>query len=111
MHRKLVPITKRVHFPSTDELKSLKAQTGFNATQLQRLFRRFHHLDKEGKGFLTKDDLMHVHEVNEVPNLFGKINHGIETRYSLQIVLNPIGERIVDMFFQQRNAASRYEKY
>ncbi len=48
---------------SAEEIKEVRKETGFTKTQVRRLFSRFHHLDKEGKGFLTRDDLMLVTEV------------------------------------------------
>jgi len=49
--------------PLLEEMKKIKKETGFNSTQIKRLFRRFHALDKGGKGYLTKEDLMQVNEV------------------------------------------------
>ena len=47
----------------SDELRSIKKETGFTYSQVKRLFRRFHHLDKDGRGYLRKEDLMTIHEV------------------------------------------------
>lgn len=46
-----------------EELTRLKAETGFTDDNIKRLFTRFQHLDKDGKGYLDKDDLMAIPEV------------------------------------------------
>ena len=48
---------------SAEEVKVIKKETGFSEAQVKRLFRRFHHLDKGGKGYLTKEELLHIKEV------------------------------------------------
>lgn len=42
----------------------LMQETGFNKTQIHRLYIRFQHLDKDKKGYLVKDDLMNVPQVS-----------------------------------------------
>lgn len=46
------------------EVQQLQAETGFTRGNIKRLFHRFQHLDKDGKGYLTKQDLMSIPEVS-----------------------------------------------
>ena len=53
---------------ATDDLtpefvNGLMKDTGFNKSQISRLYIRFQHLDKEKKGFLTKEDLVKIPQV------------------------------------------------
>ena len=54
---------------SKDFIQELMEETGFNQTQINRLYIRFQHLDKNKKGYLVKDDLSNVPQVN---NFFKK---------------------------------------
>jgi Ca2+-binding EF-hand superfamily protein len=45
-------------------MKQLKVDTGFSPSQIHRLHIRFQHLDTECKGYLTKQDLMHIQQVS-----------------------------------------------
>jgi len=45
------------------EVEQLQMETGFSNRNIRRLFERFQHLDKERKGFLTKQDFMSIPEV------------------------------------------------
>ena len=49
---------------SKDFIQELMEETGFNQTQINRLYIRFQHLDKNKKGYLVKDDLSNVPQVN-----------------------------------------------
>ncbi|XP_063729315.1 calcineurin B homologous protein 1-like [Symsagittifera roscoffensis] len=60
-----------------DEILEIKYKTSFTEKQIERLYSRFTALDKEQKGFLTKNDLLRIPELS----------------------INPLGERIVDAFF------------
>ncbi len=46
------------------ELERLKAETGFTSKHVRRLYIRFKHLDRAGKGYLDRDDLLF--RLNEV---------------------------------------------
>ena len=45
------------------EMRDIRKETGFSAAQVNRLFARFQALDKQNRGYLVKDDLLHIHEV------------------------------------------------
>ncbi|CAD5230412.1 unnamed protein product [Bursaphelenchus xylophilus] len=62
-----------------EEIQGICASTGFNRNQLLRLHRRFVELDRDGNGYLTKDDMMRITKLN----------------------VNPLGERVVDAFFTE----------
>ncbi|KAI3386412.1 hypothetical protein SNEBB_000919 [Seison nebaliae] len=62
-----------------EEIVNLEKETGFNGAQIKRLYSRFTSLDKHSNGFLTRDDLLRI------PDL----------------AINPLGERIVDCFFDE----------
>ncbi|TRY79139.1 hypothetical protein TCAL_13725 [Tigriopus californicus] len=62
---------------SPEMLKEVKIETGFTTRQVNRLFSRFQQLDHDNTQYLTKEDLGHIKE----------------------IILNPLGDRIVDFFF------------
>lgn len=61
---------------SDDLLNLLIAQTGFNKTQIHRLFLRYEILDKDKKGYLVAEDLL------EIP----------------QVKFNPVSEKIIEAF-------------
>ncbi|MFH4976585.1 hypothetical protein AB6A40_003294 [Gnathostoma spinigerum] len=62
---------------SPSEMADLIRTTGFHKSQIKRLYNRFASLDREGKGYLDRDDLLRVPELS----------------------LNPLGDRIVAAFF------------
>ena len=49
---------------SADFVQELMDETGFNQKQIHRLYIRFRHLDKDKKGYLTKEDLLRLPQVN-----------------------------------------------
>jgi len=55
---------------SPEELRQLKAETGFTDDNIKRLYSRFQHLDKDRKGYLEKQDLMDIPEVSAKTILF-----------------------------------------
>merc|ERR1712083_196548 len=61
---------------SDDLINLLIAQTGFNKTQIHRLYIRYQHLDKDKKGYLVTEDLL------EIP----------------QVKFNPVSEKIIETF-------------
>lgn len=69
--------SKREYKLSPEMLKEVKMETGFSTRQVNRLFSRFQQLDHDNTQYLTKADLHHIKE----------------------IILNPVGDRIVDFFF------------
>ena len=57
----------------------IQQETGFSKKEVSRLFERFQELDVEGKGFLSRRDLLAIPEIS----------------------LNPVGDRIVHAFFKE----------
>lgn len=64
-----------------DEIERISGETKFTASQIERLHSRFTHLDRSNRGSLSKSDLMAIPELS----------------------INPIGDRIVQMFFLELN--------
>ncbi|KAI0985744.1 hypothetical protein GJ496_011069 [Pomphorhynchus laevis] len=60
------------------EIEEIQTATGFRPKQIHRLFNRFKHLDKQDTGFLSREDLLSIPEVN----------------------INPLGERLVDVMIE-----------
>ncbi|CAM2725775.1 unnamed protein product [Rotaria socialis] len=61
-----------------EDLQNICQQTGFTTKQVQRLYSRFKALDKRDCGFLTREDLLCIPEVN----------------------INPLGERLIDVIME-----------
>jgi len=62
-----------------DEIRQISTETGFSRNQIVRLYSRFLSLDKQGRGFLDRDDFLRIPE----------------------LAINPLGDRIVDAFFTE----------
>ncbi|KAK6109432.1 calcium-binding protein, putative [Brugia malayi] len=62
-----------------DEIQAISAETGFSRNQIVRLYSRFLSLDKQGRGYLDRDDFLRIPE----------------------LAINPLGDRIVDAFFTE----------
>jgi len=62
-----------------EDLERIESETGFTANQIDRLYSRFSRLDKEGKGFLSREDFLRIPE----------------------LAINPLGDRIVHGFFYE----------
>jgi len=62
-----------------EDIQGIQEETGFTANQIERLFSRFSSLDKQGKGFLSREDFLRIPE----------------------LAINPLGDRIVHAFFQE----------
>lgn len=63
----------------TDEnIKEISDETGFTSNQIERLWSRFTSLDKQQKGYLTREDFLRIPE----------------------LAINPLGDRIVHAFFR-----------
>ncbi|VDK85179.1 unnamed protein product [Litomosoides sigmodontis] len=62
-----------------DEIQVISAETGFSRNQIVRLYSRFLSLDKQGRGYLDRDDFLRIPE----------------------LAINPLGDRIVDAFFTE----------
>jgi len=61
-----------------EDLQNICQQTGFTVKQVQRLYSRFKTLDKRDCGYLTREDLLCIPEVN----------------------INPLGERLIDVIME-----------
>ncbi|VDK85886.1 unnamed protein product [Onchocerca ochengi] len=71
------------HF--SEEITNIQHETGFKRRQILRLYSRFLSLDKEGKGYIDRDDFF------TIPDL----------------VANPLGDRIIDAFFAEKEDSDK----
>merc|ERR1711950_61430 len=60
-----------------EDIEAIQEETGFNNNQIDRLYSRFSSLDKQDKGFLSREDFLRIPE----------------------LAINPLGDRIVHAFF------------
>lgn len=60
-----------------DEIKQISLETGFTPPQIEKLYSRFAHLDRNNCGTLTKSDLMSIPE----------------------LAINPLCDRLIQIFF------------
>lgn len=60
-----------------DEIKKISEETGFTASQIEKLYTRFSHLDRNNRGSLNRDDLLSIPE----------------------LAINPLCDRLIQMFF------------
>jgi len=67
-----------------ENIAQISAETGFTSNQIQRLYSRFSSLDKQQKGYLTREDFLRIPE----------------------LAINPLGDRIVHAFFREREPGS-----
>jgi len=74
-----------------ENIAQISEQTGFTSNQIQRLYSRFSSLDKQQKGFLTREDFLRIPE----------------------LAINPLGDRIVHAFFRDTasDGGDAEEKY
>ncbi|VDD96302.1 unnamed protein product [Enterobius vermicularis] len=68
-----------IHTLPDEEIAEIAKETGFTRKQITRLHTRFLSLDKHGRGYLERDDFFAIPE----------------------IVVNPLGDRIIDAFFDE----------
>ncbi|XP_018571254.1 calcineurin B homologous protein 1 isoform X2 [Anoplophora glabripennis] len=61
-----------------EEIAQIQQETGFTPSQIERLYSRFTSLDRGDCGTLSRDDFLRIPE----------------------LAINPLGERIVNSFFQ-----------
>merc|ERR1711913_119304 len=61
-----------------EDITAIQEETGFNQNQIERLYSRFSSLDKQDKGYLTREDFLRIPE----------------------LAINPLGDRIVHAFFR-----------
>lgn len=62
-----------------EDIEKIGSETGFTASQIDRLYSRFTSLDKEQKGYLSREDFLRIPE----------------------LAINPLGDRIVHAFFYE----------
>merc|ERR1712151_1014599 len=60
-----------------EEIEAITEETGFTKQQIERLYSRFSSLDKQDKGYLSREDFLRIPE----------------------LAINPLGDRIVHAFF------------
>ncbi|KAE9551063.1 hypothetical protein FO519_005730 [Halicephalobus sp. NKZ332] len=68
-----------------EEISEIADETGFSKNQIVRLYSRFLSLDKQGRGYLDREDLLRIPE----------------------LAINPLGDRIVDAFFRGQGDGER----
>lgn len=68
-----------------EEVKQLSDESGFSATQVEKLYSRFAHLDRTNLGSLSRSDLMSIPE----------------------LAINPLCERLIHLFFTECNQDGR----
>jgi len=61
-----------------EDISQISSETGFTASQIERLWSRFTSLDKQQKGYLSREDFLRIPE----------------------LAINPLGDRIVHAFFR-----------
>merc|ERR1712038_1150292 len=61
-----------------ENITQISSETGFTASQIERLWSRFTSLDKQQKGYLSREDFLRIPE----------------------LAINPLGDRIVHAFFR-----------
>ena len=60
-------------------IEAIQEETGFNNNQIDRLYSRFSSLDKQDKGYLSREDFLRIPE----------------------LAISPLGDRIVHAFFNK----------
>jgi len=67
-----------------ENITQISSETGFTASQIERLWSRFTSLDKQQKGYLSREDFLRIPE----------------------LAINPLGDRIVHAFFRDGASSS-----
>ena len=62
-----------------EDIEAIQEETGFNNNQIDRLYSRFSSLDKQDKGYLSREDFLRIPE----------------------LAISPLGDRIVHAFFTE----------
>merc|ERR1712198_77743 len=73
---------------SDQEINRFSDETGFTVSQLTRLYERFEKLDLDNKGYLEREDLLSLPELN----------------------VNPLSDRIIHAFFTENPTVKESEK-
>ena len=71
-----------------EDIEAIQEETGFNNTQIDRLYSRFSNLDKQDKGYLSREDFLRIPE----------------------LAINPLGDRIVHAFFNESPSGDDKDK-
>lgn len=72
-----------------EEIIIIEDETGFTKPQIERLYSRFSILDKQGRGYLTREDFLRIPE----------------------LAINPLGDRIVHAFFAESKTSDNDKVY
>jgi len=72
-----------------ENLRQIEEETGFTSNQIERLWSRFTSLDKQQKGYLTREDFLRIPE----------------------LAINPLGDRIVHAFFRDGRSSDATHDY
>ena len=72
-----------------EEIIIIEDETGFTKPQIERLYSRFSILDKQGRGYLTREDFLRIPE----------------------LAINPLGDRIVHAFFAESKNSDNDKVY
>lgn len=72
----------RVSVMDPQQINQLSEETGFTKNQIIRLYSRFQSMDRDNDGVLKREDFLRIPE----------------------LVINPLGDRIVHAFFRQKNS-------
>lgn len=72
-----------------ENLRQIEEETGFTSNQIERLWSRFTSLDKQQKGYLTREDFLRIPE----------------------LAINPLGDRIVHAFFRDGRSSDVTHDY
>ncbi|XP_054856017.1 calcineurin B homologous protein 2-like [Eublepharis macularius] len=74
---------------SAPDMEAITTETGFSQANISRLYQRFQALDKDEKGYLSKNDLQGIGE----------------------LAVNPIGDRIINAFFQDGRETTDFRTF
>merc|ERR1712165_345721 len=72
-----------------ENITQISSETGFTASQIERLWSRFTSLDKQQKGYLSREDFLRIPE----------------------LAINPLGDRIVHAFFRDGRSSDVTHDY
>ena len=71
-----------------EDIEAIQEETGFNNNQIDRLYSRFSSLDKQDKGYLSREDFLRIPE----------------------LAISPLGDRIVHAFFTESRSGDNEDE-
>ena len=71
-----------------EDIEAIQEETGFNNNQIDRLYSRFSSLDKQDKGYLSREDFLRIPE----------------------LAISPLGDRIVHAFFNKSRSGDNEDE-